>query len=71
MYRQIYPIATKHIENNTYVDDFVMGTSTDAEAVILYREMAATYIAYQPTISQMEEKFKDFTKCMEARKHSI
>ncbi|GFS54454.1 integrase catalytic domain-containing protein [Trichonephila inaurata madagascariensis] len=39
MYRQTYPIATKHIENNTYMHDFVMGTSTDTEAVILYREI--------------------------------
>ncbi|GFT91796.1 integrase catalytic domain-containing protein [Nephila pilipes] len=25
MYKQTYPIATKHIENNTYMDDFVIG----------------------------------------------
>ncbi|GFY40130.1 DUF1758 domain-containing protein [Trichonephila inaurata madagascariensis] len=29
----------KHIGNNTYMDDFVMGTSTDTEAIILYREI--------------------------------
>ncbi|GFS28562.1 integrase catalytic domain-containing protein, partial [Nephila pilipes] len=39
MYKQTYPIATKHIENNTYMDDFVIGTSTDTEAITLYREM--------------------------------
>ncbi|GFR26584.1 CCHC-type domain-containing protein [Trichonephila clavata] len=39
MYKQTYPIATKHIENNIYMDDFVIGTSTDTEAITLYREM--------------------------------
>ncbi|GFR07787.1 uncharacterized protein TNCT_333131 [Trichonephila clavata] len=39
MYKQTYPIATKHIENNIYMDDFVLGTSTDTEAITLYREM--------------------------------
>ncbi|GFU29059.1 integrase catalytic domain-containing protein [Nephila pilipes] len=39
MYMQTYPIATKHIENNTYMDYFVIGTSTDTEAITLYREM--------------------------------
>ncbi|GFQ98971.1 integrase catalytic domain-containing protein [Trichonephila clavata] len=39
MYKQTYPIATKHIENNIYMDDFVIGTSTDTEATTLYREM--------------------------------
>ncbi|GFT42722.1 integrase catalytic domain-containing protein [Nephila pilipes] len=39
MYKQSYPIATKHIENNTYMDGFVIGTSTDTEAITLYREM--------------------------------
>ncbi|GFQ69643.1 uncharacterized protein TNCT_463391 [Trichonephila clavata] len=39
MYKQTYPISTKHIENNTYMDDFVIGTSTDTEAITLYREM--------------------------------
>ncbi|GFT64883.1 integrase catalytic domain-containing protein [Nephila pilipes] len=39
MYKQTYPNATKHIENNTYMDDFVIGTSTDTEAITLYREM--------------------------------
>ncbi|GFS86326.1 integrase catalytic domain-containing protein, partial [Nephila pilipes] len=39
MYNQTYPIATKHIENNTYMDDFVIGTSTDTEAITFYREM--------------------------------
>ncbi|KAG8175333.1 hypothetical protein JTE90_007581 [Oedothorax gibbosus] len=39
MYKQTYPTATKHIENNTYMDDFVLGTSTDTEATILYQEM--------------------------------
>ncbi|GFU19650.1 integrase catalytic domain-containing protein [Nephila pilipes] len=38
MYKQTYPIATKHIGNNTYMD-FVIGTSTDIEAITLYREM--------------------------------
>ncbi|GFU37143.1 integrase catalytic domain-containing protein [Nephila pilipes] len=36
MYKQTYPIATKHIENNTYKDDFVIGTSTDTEAITFY-----------------------------------
>ncbi|GFU73338.1 integrase catalytic domain-containing protein [Trichonephila clavipes] len=39
MCMQTYPIAAKHIENNTYMDGFVMGTSTDTEAHILYQEM--------------------------------
>ncbi|GFS91549.1 uncharacterized protein NPIL_251151 [Nephila pilipes] len=39
MYKQTYPIATKRIENNTYMDDFVIGTSTDTEAITLYHEM--------------------------------
>ncbi|KAG8180115.1 hypothetical protein JTE90_012130 [Oedothorax gibbosus] len=39
MYKQTYPTATKHIENNTYMDDFVLGTSTDTEATIIYQEM--------------------------------
>ncbi|GFT88987.1 uncharacterized protein NPIL_563081 [Nephila pilipes] len=39
MYKQTYPIATKHIENNTYMDDFVTGTSIDTEAITLYQEM--------------------------------
>ncbi|GFR08915.1 integrase catalytic domain-containing protein [Trichonephila clavata] len=38
-YKQTYPIATKHIENNTYMDDFVLETSTDTEAITLYREI--------------------------------
>ncbi|GFS51917.1 hypothetical protein NPIL_68441 [Nephila pilipes] len=39
MYKQTYPTATKCIKNNTYMDDFVMGTSTDTEAAIIYQEM--------------------------------
>ncbi|GFS69575.1 hypothetical protein NPIL_299921 [Nephila pilipes] len=39
MYKQAYPIATKHIKNNTYMDVYVMGTSTDTDATILYQEM--------------------------------
>lgn len=38
MYKQTYPSATKQIEN-AYMDDFVMGTSTDTDATILYQEM--------------------------------
>ncbi|GFQ95402.1 integrase catalytic domain-containing protein [Trichonephila clavata] len=32
VYKQSYPIASKHIENNIYMKDFVIGTSTDTEA---------------------------------------
>ncbi|GFS72151.1 uncharacterized protein NPIL_306741 [Nephila pilipes] len=39
MYKQTHPIATKHIENKTYINDFVIGTSTDTEAITLFREM--------------------------------
>ncbi|GFT00580.1 integrase catalytic domain-containing protein [Nephila pilipes] len=39
MYKQTYPTANKHIRNNTYMDDFVMGSSTDIEPTMLYQEM--------------------------------
>ncbi|KAF8788350.1 Kinesin-like protein KIF2A like protein [Argiope bruennichi] len=39
MYEQTYPTATKHIKNKIYMDDFVIGTSSDTEATILYQEM--------------------------------
>ncbi|GFR02037.1 integrase catalytic domain-containing protein [Trichonephila clavata] len=39
MYRQTYPIAAKHIQNSACMDGFVMETSTDTAAIILYREM--------------------------------
>ncbi|GFS42578.1 reverse transcriptase domain-containing protein [Trichonephila inaurata madagascariensis] len=34
MYKQTYPIATKHIGNNTHIGDFVMGTSTDIKKCV-------------------------------------
>ncbi|GFS35778.1 uncharacterized protein NPIL_548521 [Nephila pilipes] len=39
MYKHTYPTANKHVKNNTYMDDFIMGTSTDNEATILYQEL--------------------------------
>ncbi|GFT40660.1 integrase catalytic domain-containing protein [Nephila pilipes] len=39
MYKQTYPTASKYIMYNTYMNDFVMGTSAHTEATILYQEM--------------------------------
>lgn len=39
MYKERYPTATINIENNTYIDDFVIGTATDTEDITLYQEM--------------------------------
>ncbi|XP_042902562.1 uncharacterized protein [Parasteatoda tepidariorum] len=38
-HKQAYPTATRHVENNIYVDDFVTRTSTDTGALILYQEL--------------------------------
>ncbi|XP_055953025.1 uncharacterized protein LOC129988780 [Argiope bruennichi] len=39
MHSDSYPTAAKHLENNIFMDDFVMGVDTAEQATTLYQEM--------------------------------
>ncbi|GFS69665.1 uncharacterized protein NPIL_186341 [Nephila pilipes] len=63
MYKQTYPTVTKHITNNIYMDDFVMETSTDTEATILYRWTTNSKIL-QEMWKQENVPFKNITQVL-------
>ncbi|GFS73748.1 integrase catalytic domain-containing protein [Nephila pilipes] len=73
MYKQRYPIATKHIENNTYMDDFVIGTSTDTEAITLFREMLhlTSHISLPLAKWTTNSKVSQGAKIVEASKEPV